>query len=313
MDNIFIEEPATATLILSLAQALTLTGSSDGDIVWIAPSPNFPGHFYVLFVAEYGDTGTWALITHDYGETWTTHQITTNAFTYARGTLAAGDAKGTSSHSAGRVLYCLTIVSVPFNLTAYRSFDEGETWAPTPGDAPGAAVWQPGLYIEPTDQSIAYIGADTNAPNLYRTLNHGTTWLLADAANGLGLALHPDVFYGIMASHHADPDELRVLKTEHIWKTSDGGLIWRDQAQVQYEVRHLHVRHGSYDYLYLATISNAFAPPPLYRDHVLFVSIDEGSTMYGKAGEHPDQPDGGGDSLPKTCGGVAYNGLLTLP
>ncbi|MBA7540168.1 hypothetical protein ES705_32462 [subsurface metagenome] len=116
-----------------------------------------------------------------------------------------------------------------------------------------------------------------------------------------------------MLTRESNPDEVRVLYASHIWKTSDWGLIWRDQAHTQFTVNHIRYRDSAPDFLYLARNTSGPLPDGLYREHVLYVSIDEGSTMYGKAGAHADQADGGGDSIPRLCGGAAEEGILTLP
>ncbi|GAI81679.1 unnamed protein product, partial [marine sediment metagenome] len=75
MDNIFIDEPATATRILAQWEAVALTGGFPGTILWVATNRNFMGHLYVLFNSDLTLNGTWALKTIDYGDTWTAHQI----------------------------------------------------------------------------------------------------------------------------------------------------------------------------------------------------------------------------------------------
>jgi len=313
MDNIFSDEPATATPVLTQAQAVYLTGGAPGHILWITGNANYPDHFYVVFKCDIGGTGTWCLKTIDAGETWTAHSVDPWWLTYDVGNIQAGTDQGESPYPPGDVLY------IPYNSTAggvpwvARSFDEGETWATTPTRPPGTGTWAPRLYLDPADQSSVYIGADDAGVNLYRTWNHGATWWLKDAGNALGLRMDPIALHAVMGSRRSDPDALRVLKDFHIWKSSDGGLIWRDQAATQHTVRVMHYKDHSPDFLYLARAQDAPFPDGLYATHVLFVSDDEGSNMFGKAGAHTDQDDGGGDSIPRSCGGAAHEGIICLP
>jgi len=313
MDNIFIDEPATATRVLAEWEAVALTGGYAGDILWIAGAPNYLDHFYVLWRSDIGGTGVWCIKTTDSGESWKAYQIDTNTFTYAAGNIMAGDLPGTSPYPAGDVLYATINVGVGGHIYVSRSFDEGQTWAKTPTYPPGSGVWEPRLYVDPADQSIVYVGAGDGGPDLWRTLDHGLTWSLCDLGNSLGIIVSPLVNIATMGTRLSNPDEIRVLNDLHIWKTSDFGDIWRDQGFTQYSVRHLRFKDDSYDFLYLARATSAPPPDGIYAQHVLFVSNDEGSNMFGKAGAHVGQDDGGGDSIPHNCGGVAHEGILTLP
>ncbi|MBA7572245.1 hypothetical protein ES708_14021 [subsurface metagenome] len=313
MDNIFIDEPATATRVLAQWEALALTGSTDGVILWIAGNNNHMDHFYVLFMSVYGDTGFWCLKTIDLGQTWTAHHIEANYRTRAAGNIQAGTAQGESPHPPGDVIYAAINFLAGGALYVGRSLDEGETWATTPARPPGTGVWQPRLYVDPSDQAIVYVGGGSGGVDLHRTWNHGSTWWLADMGNALGLRLDPIAHHRLMGSRPSNPHELRVLKDYHIWKTSDGGLIWRDQGPTQHTVRLLRYKDFAPNYLYLARAQDAPGGLAIYAHHVLFVSIDEGSNMFGKAGAHADEPDGRYDSIPWNCGGAAHEGILTLP
>jgi len=304
---------ATATRILALSEAVALTGGSPGRILWITGNQHLPGHFYVLFCSDLFGTGIWSLKTIDYGASWTPHLVRAHAFSYNAGNIQAGDEPALSPYPQGRVLYTTTITGAGGILWPRISLDEGETWAPcltTPG---GISTWEPRLYIEPSDHSIVYLGADTGGPDLFRTLDHGDTWQLCDAGNHLGINVNPDPAYGTIGTYHTEFDNIRVLKDRHIWKSSDFGIIWRDQGETQCATPHMHFRTLAPDFLYLARIANAPIPPPLYARHTIFVSDDEGSNMFGKAGAHADEDDGRYDSIPWNCGGVSQEGIMPLP
>lgn len=313
MDNFLIDDPATATLVLSNADAVTLTGGAPGLILWICGNENYQDHFYVLFCCEPGGTGFWCIKTIDAGLTWTVSNIYNHVFSWDAGNIQAGTRSGESPYPPGDVLYATINYLAGGAIFVGRSFDEGENWALTFTKPPGPGMWEPRLYIEPSDQSIVYVGAGLGGRELLRTLNHGWSWSLADAGNLLGIIISPLASHSIMRSYGGDPLALRVLKGLHIWKSSDFGVIWRDQGPTQYSVRHMHFRDDSPDFLYLARIFDAPPPDGIYARHVLFVTQDEGSNMFGKAGEHADLDDGGGDSIPWNCGGAASEGILTLP
>ncbi|MGB6837772.1 MAG: hypothetical protein WBF66_08720, partial [Dehalococcoidia bacterium] len=234
MDNNFIDRPSTATRVLAQWEAAALCETVGGDILWIAPNHNYPGHFYVLFMPPYGQEAAFCLRTLDYGASWTAHLIEAEPFHYRVCNILAGVDQGSSPHPAGHVLYTHLILHSGGEPFTYRSFDEGETWTPTPSNPPGAGIWRPRLYIETADQSILYLGSLEEPANLYRTLDHGDTWQLCDGGNNLGIHITPTADYGTMGTPHSDPSALRVLTARHIWQSSNFGIIWRDQGQTQY-------------------------------------------------------------------------------
>ncbi|GAI45965.1 unnamed protein product, partial [marine sediment metagenome] len=264
-----IDEPATATRVLAEWEATALTGGFPGRIAWIAGNSNHMGHFYVLWCSNLSGTGVWVLKTTDLGETWTAHQLYDRPYSYDVGNIQAGTAQGESPYPPGDVIYACLNLGAGGALWLARSLDEGETWATIPTPPHGVSTWQPRLYVDPADQAQFFTGGDTGGPNLYRTWNHGATWFLADAGNALGINVDPPGLYGTMGTAPSNPDAIRVLKNSHIWKTSDNGLIWRDQGPTQYELPHLRFRDGSYDYLYLARIYNAPGTGGIYTHHVL--------------------------------------------
>jgi len=313
MENAFIDDPAFATPVLAQWEAVALTGGFPGEILWVAGNPNYPGHFYVLFNSDIATNGTWCLKTIDYGESWTTHQIYAGPSNYDAGNIQAGINQRTSPYPPGDVLYAGLCHAYGGKVMPHRSFDEGETWQLCPTQPPGISVWKPRLHIHPADQAHVYLGANVNGTDLWRTLDHGATWSLCDLGNHLGIVTA--LFYATMGTRASDPLAIRVLAEpdNHIWKSNDFGAIWRDHGPTQYRVRHIYFRDASYDFLYLARRVSALVSNGIYARHVLFVSNDEGSNMFGKAGAHADHDDGNGDSIPWNCGGVAQEGILTLP
>ena len=313
MENILPDEPATETLVLDNPTAVTLTGGSPGQILWIAGNFNYPGHFYVIFRSDIAGTGIWCIKTTNYGLSWTAHQINSHWLSYNAGNIQAGTMQGTSPLPAGDALHAVISVGAGGTVLVYRSLDEGETWSICPTQPGGWGLWEPRLYIEPSDQSVVYVGINSTATlfNLWRSLDQGQTWILCDAGNHLGIIISPG--YATMGTHPQEAIRLTSGIAPHIWKSSDFGIIWRDQGPTLYTTPHLLFKPTAPDYLYLARRANAPPPGGLYARHTIFVSIDEGSTMYGKAGDHADQSDGGSDSIPFDCGGVAQEGVLTLP
>ncbi|MBA7615766.1 hypothetical protein ES703_23052 [subsurface metagenome] len=313
MDNLFLEDPATATRILAQWDAVYLTGGHPGDILWIATNPILQGHLYVMFNSDLTTNGTWCLKSIDLGETWTAHQIYPGAANWFAGNIQVGLTSLGPPYDAGHLLYAALNCYDDHRIALFRSTDEGATWHPCSDQPPGASFWTPRLYIEPENQAIVYLGVELPTQDLWRTTSSGAAWALCDQGNALGIMVSPDFNHAVMITQAGNPDAIRVLTHLHIWKSSDFGEIWRDQAETQYDVRHMHVRDGSYDFLYLARITDTPTTGGIYHRHVLFVSDDEGSNMFGKAGAHAGLDDGGGDSIPWNCGGVAQEGILTLP
>lgn len=109
-----------------------------------------------------------------------------------------------------------------------------------------------------------------------------------------------------------DADFIRVIKEKHIWDTDTFGLTWTDYGQTEYPVRLMHFRDHAPEFLYLAHIQQPIGPVGIYALHTIFVSDTQGTTMIGKSGDHAHLSDGGGDSIPFDCGGLAHDGILTL-
>lgn len=304
---------ATATPLLTLAQVGTLTGQPGGTFSWLTASPHYPGHLYVVYIPKIGHFAGWCLKTIDYGLTWTAHVIHTHQTHYGSGNLLAHRGSGAAPFTTGQVLYIPLIIAVFVAPRVLRSLDEGVTWSLCPTQPPGDGAYRTRLHDHPTDNAILWTVGNATVFDLFATYNHGTTWALADAGNHLGIIIAPVTYTRTMATALTSPLTHRITKANRIWKTTDDCLTWTDQGPLQYNAVYQRQVTSNPDLLALGRHSTAQQGPPTYYWHVLFLSLLEGTTMYGKAGLHPNLPDGAGDSIPYNCGGLTENGLLICP
>ena len=295
--------------VLTNAQACTLTGSPSGTICWIAPNANLPGRFYVLFNSGLTENGTWCLRSPDYGTTWTAHQIYAGVQNYAAGNILAGLDRGTSPYTAGSLLYAALNVAPGGHAALYRSTDWGASWTFT--DWTGTAIHTPRCTVDPTDQAIVYLTAFISPDDpheLYRSVTHGTA--LAEVDGALHLGFFIDMPHGQMWVCPGDNLRVRVLNQDQIWQSSNFCATWADPIPLEWPAARLAIIDHSPDYLYLGRPTSAPTPPDPVPPHVFFISDNNGLDMHGRCGDHADQPDGGGDSIPFNCGGVCFDGIL---
>lgn len=303
--------------ILSTNEANALTGCSSGWMFWICDNINRAGYFYVLYSGLNVDHyEMWCLRTPDYGGNWSAFKIADAEFGVGNiSNIVAGAFQGTSPYPAGDVLYTV-VPDEENNCHIYTSPDNAVTWSQ--GAALG--IYGNGLRIEVdgSDQSIVYAGKGVNGTyHLVRSMNHGATVTEVDGDDELGL-MFAWPGYATAYIYIWDNDIMRVLKISdvggpvaHLWKTTDFWATRTDLGALDKEVGIISAMHDSPDNLYLARcwISAASVEDP----HVIFVSDDEGATLEGKSGAHADQEDGGGDSIPYDCGGVAEMGIMVIP
>lgn len=304
--------PATATIILSQPEAIALTGSPDGDILWIEPNRRHPGMLHVLFNSQYASNGFWHLRSLDYGAHWTAHQIDATPFNYIAGNIMAGFNKGTSPHGEGDVLYVPLNVELGGNPHVARSIDQGITW--TTLGAPGRATEteRPRLHVDPANQAVVYLGNNPRHPELYRSPDHGDTWARVDQGEPITITLHNGAYHAVLRTHEANPDLVRLFTRFWVYTSHDFCASWQGTLNLAEPLRTGRFTTGNPNLLYLAKVVSGTPPPVDHGSSVIFISDDEGLSYYPKAGANPHLADGGGDSIPYSCGGAAHDGILVV-
>lgn len=289
-----------------------LTLSGGGIIHWIGGNPHQPGHFYVLFNSDFFDNGTWCIRTTNYGTTWWAHRIFDGDYNYRCGNITTGPVQGTSPWPAGGVLYAALNTAFPLGLI-FRSTDDGLTWI-NAAALIGFGATYPQILVDPTDQSILYIGIHLGAANpneLFRSPHHGASLAEVDGDHHLGCFLSPRM--GDIWIWNVDHRWARVLKYRHVWETTDYCASWTDLGLCFHPADHFTMLEQNPDNVFFGRFSNTEESPFPHGSHVLHVSEDNGATMWGKAGRNTGLDDGGGNSIPWNCGGVSEQGIMPIP
>jgi len=298
--------------ILSTPAAEAITGGSNGCLRWVASSINRPAYLYVLFTCDFPPTAAFLLRSPDYGDSWTAHPIYAEGDIYEGGNLEIGILQGTSPYPAGDLLYAVLHAYPEGYSMVWRSFNNGATW--TYGDHNSLPYHVARLLVDPTDQSVSYLGGyGTMAVprTLWRSTDHADNY--ANITPGLSLGTFVDPHRANAWIDPTDRHFIRILQ-DHIFSTStDFGASWTRHGTT-FPGCQLHTALWEQPTnLYLARDSS---PPPYpfpQGTHVVFVSNDEGYTQVGKSGEHAWHPDGQGDSIPWDCGGVCHDGIQLYP
>lgn len=295
--------------LLTNADCLALTGWPSGEICWLTTNTHLPGRIYVLFHHPISYDGAACIRSHDYGQTWESFPISPGPVAYTAGNIIAGVSRGTSPHGVGSVLYAAINNGLGGHFRIYISTDWGQSWALAGSTQLSVAV--PRVMVDPSDQSILYIGAHVNIPNpneLFRSTDHGADLIEIDFDHHLGFYLN--AFWGQMWLEQTDIFRARVLVQNHVWQTTDFCETWTDPGPTAVAVSRLSILGHSPDYLYLGRRTNAPAFGWPGYPHVFFISDTEGLTMWGKCGAYAAEDDGHGDSIPWNCGGLAHDGIL---
>lgn len=298
--------------ILTNAEAIALTGSTDGNLTWVETTIWHPAHLYVLFNSTLGDNGIWCLRSEDYGATWQAFPIFLGTINRTAGNISIGLLQGTSPYDPGHTIYAALCTHIGSMTTIWLSTNHGETW--TVKDGQGLGIVTPRCLVDPTDQSIVYVGCIVNIANLrelWRSTDHGANLVEVDGIHHLGPRISPTV--ANMLINSTDQTWAFVLAAEHIWETLDYSDTWIDHGQIQRPAHRLAIAWPNPTNHYLARNSSGAAGPPFWHCHVIFASEDFGATMYGKAGAYACDPTGHGDSIPYNCGGVCLQGMQLFP
>lgn len=297
--------------ILTPSQARTLTGATRGYICWVCSNFNRPGYLYVLFFASPWGQGTWCIRSPDYGNTWHPFQIWSGTHGNTVSTLMAGVAQGSSPYPAGDVIYLAYNSYVAGRQTLFPSIDNGETWHYS--DDVGLSMEMPRCQVDPTDQSICYLGGtlgNSHQNRLYRSEEYPTN--LIDVSHGYPVSIFLTYHPSQMWIHPTNNSFMKVLANDHVFQSWDYCATWEDLGPIMVHAEHFHVPDATPGYIYLGRDESAPLPPDMGWPHVMFASDDHGHTMIGKCGAHAQQSDGRGDSIPYDCGGIAFDGMLPL-
>ena len=309
--NWSLDEPALSLLVLSNDEACTLTGSASGTIRWVAGNANRPGWFYVLFNSALTTNGTWCLRTFNYGQTWEAYQIYGGIANNYAGNIVAGIAQGDSPYEAGFVLYCALNTELMARTTLWMSSNNGFSWALM--DWKGRTLYNPRCEVDPYDQATVYVGAFEGAINfseLYRSEEHGANLVEVDGLEHLGIFV--DWFKGDIAINPLRRAHIKILTRNHIYTTSTFGAVWASPGPTESRVARLKAYEGWPNNLYLARDTDGWILHDPWNFHTIFTTENDGIDMIGKSGSHPDQDDGGGDSIPWNCGGAAHTGIIPI-
>lgn len=306
------KEQAWGHMILSNAQACTLTGSPSGSLHWVTTSLDQYGYVFVLFNSALTINGTWCIQSHNFGRTWGAYQIYNGLWNYEAGNIMAGLDQIDSPFRKGAILYCALCASIGGGFSLYFSGSKGESWSLM--DKEGISRAAPRCLVAPSDERTVFMGvyndpADTQ--ELYRSVDYGRDLAEVDGAHHLGIFVGG--LHGEMWIDPGDPLHARVLQDDHLWHTNDGCDNWIDPGALEETALRLAIQPHRPGSVYLARSTSHPPTPPPGGGHVIYISEDEGLTMFGKAGAHAHDPYGGYDSIPFNCGGVAHEGIHILP
>jgi len=304
--------PANSITILTWPEALALTGCTDGTILWVQPNRRHPGMLHVLWSGFPAPCSFWHLRSLDYGEHWTAHQIAANTFTTSAGNIQAGFDKGTSPHGEGDVVYAAINLGMIDTPSLARSLDQGATWTTMDAGDTGRTTFRPRIHVDPSNQAVIYIGCHPAYPKIYRSEDHGDTWDQVDRGHAITLCLNHPTYHSTLRSHYSNPNLVRQLHNFFVEKSVDYCESWQRQPAMIEPTCTFRFTNDNPNLLYLGRITSGTPPPPFLNPHVIFVTEDEGLIIHGKAGANCHLPDGGGDSIPYTCGGAAADGILIV-
>lgn len=310
--NDVVGAPANAITILTWPEAIALTGSVDGDILWVHPNRRHPGMLHVLWNSQMGDNGFWHLRSLDYGEHWTAHQIIDHFLNYNAGNIMAGFDKGTSEHPEGAVLYAAINYELSAKPYLARSFDQGATWETVNGPDQARGEFRPRLWVDPSNQAVLYMGCHPFFPKLYRSEDHGDTWNRIDQGEAITITLENGAYHAVLRTHYADPNLVRLFTRFLVFTSLDYCESWEGTENLAEPLRTGRFTTDNPNFLYLAKVVSGLSPPAAHGPSVIFVSENEGLSFYPKAGANPHLDDGGGDSIPYNCGGAADDGILIV-
>lgn len=306
------KEQAWGKKILTNAQACTLTGSPSGTILWVATATGSPAKVFVLFNSGLTQNGTWLIRSHTIGRFWEAFQIYAGVWNRAAGNIMAGIEQGESPFEPGSVLYAALNTGGAGSFALYFSNNLGFSWNLM--DVEGISLATQRVLVDPTDQSDVYMGVhlDPGDPNeLYRSLAHGANLQQVDGAHHLGIFI--DYAKGALWIDPENNFDAILLLDNRIWHTHDHCDNWSMGFPLEEEAQRLAVQPHQAGNLYLGRDTGWPPIPPPGGGHVIYVSDDDGLTMWGKAGANAHMAGPGDDSIPYTCGGVAHDGILLVP
>ncbi len=305
--------PANSITILTQPEALALTGCAAGKIVWVQPNARHSGMLHVLWSGTPAPCSYWHLLTLDYGDHWTAHLIIAATGSESAGNIMPGFNKGTSPYAEGDVVYAAINLGLFDTPTLARSLDQGATWTTMDAGDVAHGIFRPRIHVDPADQSVVYIGCDPAFHKLYRSQDHGDTWDRVDQGEAISPSLDSPGYYQAIRTHPANPNLVRVFRRFHVYTSHDYCASWQNVVNLAEPCAEGRFTNPNPNLLYLAKVVSGTPPPYDHGASVLFISADDGLSLYPKAGAHAYLADGGGDSIPYNCGGVANDGILIVP
>jgi hypothetical protein len=276
--------------LLTTAQARTVIGTEVGSIRWVCPDTAIPGHYYVSFMGDIDEgIGMHVLKSTDYGASWSASFVEDH-IKYGSGNLMAHN---------GVVWTSYLMYAGAYGLVA-RSIDGMATWkravlgfsAPTP--------WFNISRVDPTVATGA--GQSTAALTRYEDTGGGTLTLVTLQAD-IG-TVAPDARWSSPTTygHQRILYSSKIYYTDDAWETMNNSDAFDTTIAMMAEIPgdEVNILLGSRNY------------DAEGSDHTIMSLPSESSTTYvERAGSSPGT-DPYTNSIPKTCGGVAYNGIVAV-
>jgi photosystem II stability/assembly factor-like uncharacterized protein len=287
------------TQIMTAAQAKALIGDADeGDFDWIEYNAYMPGHVYIVWDYDITLGGTWFLRSTDYGVTWQAINLYGGITNYGCSCIAASRVSGPASiYANGGVIYLCIQYGIGATPYVMHSFDDGVTWATSNTTGTTAAAHL--VYVQPRDDAVSYTDMTFGAGNndLGRNDVYGVgNYNEIDGATQAGIPAE-----AAMWINPRDRNMLRVARNQRIYYSNDYGATWNNSPA--WAIGEVRAMDGMESTPNLLLGKYAVGAPNL-----VWLTMDDGTTLINKSGANAVLPDGGGDSVPFTSG-IAPQGV----
>jgi hypothetical protein len=299
--NVWLRRPAVTgdnwIQILTPAQAQSAIGiAENGELAW-AEYNTLKQHIYALWNYDITLGGIWFLKSTDWGTSWSAVNLYNDYQNYEGGNIAVG-------LQTGNVVYVTGETQIGARGTVWFSEDAGETFSLGHRDYSGG--WTPYLFVDPSDENTAYVGIYLGVFGEFELWRCTLPGFSCEEIDG-------DLHAGTLCVEYSSagwvsPEDGNIIRAtrEGILFAGDSGVITTQRDLNVLEVRAMEGVHP-HTLVYGTNITADDEAP-----HLVFVTPDDGVTIYNKGGANADQADGGGDSIPYTAGRVSQNGIAII-